>query len=150
MHPGSRWVPLKIYLGNPHISQVNPNNIPSVNYRLFHGINVFRQKGMLIQTTHKIYWYRHYLQNISFECNYFIYKHFEDLAYQLSQDAKSNVCSYFQDHATTECLFFGLWIVVVSKVDVGLVVVVIVGINVVVDVQNKSDDRGNKTHVTKI
>ena len=41
-------------------------------------------------------------------------------------------------------------IIVVSKVDVGLVVVVIVGINVVVDVQNKSDDRGNKTHVTKI
>ena len=41
-------------------------------------------------------------------------------------------------------------IVVVSKVDVGLVVVIVVGINVVVDVQNKSDDWGNKTHVTKI
>ena len=33
----------------------------------------------------------------------------------------------------------GEQVVVVSKVDVGLVIVVVVGINIVVDVENKSD-----------
>lgn len=31
-----------------------------------------------------------------------------------------------------------------------MVVVIVVGVNVVVDIEDKSDDRSNKTHVTEI